>query len=331
MPDIFPLVPPHAIAPDEWRSLASDALACRREDAAVLKVTGSGRVACLQGLVTCDIVKAGDGSRVFGALLTGKGMIVAPLWIARLADAIWLELPADGLAAVRDVLTRSLPPRLCRYEDLTPVTASVGVYGPRAADVLTRVLGEAPCDAAAIAYASGTAVLARSVARGLSGWDVLMPVALLRAFTDDLASNGARAGSAALLESARILGGIPRLGAEIDERTLPQEVRLEELGAISYTKGCYLGQETVARVHFRGHPNRRLASLALEGPPAPPPLDLALDGKPVGRLTSAAWSEADQRWNALAVLRRDLSDGTVLALPGNARATIQPDPWPPSA
>jgi len=316
-------IPPGAVGPAEARALAERALACRREDAAVLKLTGTGRVACLQGLVTCDVVKPGDGSHLFGALLTSKGMIVAPLWISRLADAIWIELPADVAPAVREVFARSLPPRLCRCEDLTPTSAAVGVYGPRAAAALSRVLGVTPpAGAAAVPYASGVAIVARSVARGLDGWDVLLPVALVRVFTDDLASSGTEPGTSALLETARILAGIPRLGLEIDERTLPQEVRFEELGAISYTKGCYLGQETVARIHFRGHPNRRMVTLALEAAPAAPPIELMRGERSAGRLTSAAWSERDRRWIALAVVRRDIAAGTELTLQGGGGASV---------
>ena len=322
-------VPPGAVGAAQTRALAERALACRREDAAVLKLTGTGRVACLQGLVTCDVVKPGEGSHIFGALLTNKGMIVAPLWISRLADAIWIELPAAGAPAVREVLARSLPPRLCRYEDLTPTSAAVGVCGPRAAAALSRVLGGTPpAGAAAVPYASGIAIVARSVARGLEGWDVLLPVALVRAFTDDLASSGVEPGTPALLETARILAGVPRLGVEIDDRTLPQEVGLEELGAISYTKGCYLGQETVARIHFRGHPNRRLVRLALGAEPAAPPLELLRGERSAGRLTSAAWSERDRRWIALAVVRRDVGAGTELAIQGGGEATVLGDPSP---
>ena len=326
------LVPPGAVGAAEARALAERALVCRRDDAAVLKLTGTGRVACLQGLVTCDVVKPGDGSHLFGALLTNKGMIVAPLWISRLADAIWIELPAEVAPAVREVFARSLPPRLCRCEDLTPTSAAVGVYGPRAAAALTRVLGATPpAGAAAVPYASAVAIVARSAARGLDGWDVLLPVALVRVFTDDLASSGTEPGTSAVLETARILGGIPRLGLEIDERTLPQEVRFEELGAISYTKGCYLGQETVARIHFRGHPNRRLVTLALEAEPAAPPIELLREERSAGRLTSAAWSERDRRWIGLAVVRRDVAAGTALALQGGGAATVLGDGAPGEA
>ncbi len=324
-----PPVPQGAAAPEEWRALESGAVVVRRDDSAALRLTGTGRVACLQGLVTCDVVKPGDGTRLFGALLTNKGMIIAPLWIARLEDQIVIELPAEAAPAVMDILVRSLPPRLCRAEDISPTHAAIGVYGARADEVLGRVLGQVPSagGAALASWANGSAVVAASVARGAAGWDVVLPVALARAFADDLLANGAVSGGAALFEVCRIEAGIPRLGAEIDDRTLPQEVRCEELGAISYTKGCYLGQETVARIHFRGHANRRLAALALDRAPPRAPLALLQDGRGVGRLTSAAWSNTVDAWIGLGVVRREIEDGASLQLDAGGEATVRLASW----
>jgi folate-binding protein YgfZ len=323
-----PPVPQDAAAPEEWRALESGAVVVRRDGTSALRLTGTGRVACLQGLVTCDVVMPGDNTRLFGALLTNKGMIVAPLWIARLEDQIVIELPTEATPAVMEVLVRSLPPRLCRAEDISATHAAIGVYGARAAEVLERVLGQAPpAGAAHVSWATSRAIIAVSVARGMVGWDIVLPAALSRAFADDLLANGARTGGATLLEVCRIEAGVPRLGAEIDDRTLPQEVRCEELGAISYTKGCYLGQETVARIHFRGHANRRLAALALDRAPPRAPLALLRDGRGVGRLTSAAWSNTVDAWIGLGVVRREIEDGASLQLDAGGEATVRLASW----
>ncbi len=326
----LPLLGPEAVPAADAAALDSGALAVPREGDARLRLTGSGRVACLQGLVTSDVVKAGEGSRSFGALLTNKGMIVAPLWISRLAEAVLLELPAVAAPAVHDVFARSLPPRLCRHEDVTGTTIAIGLYGPRAAEVLARVVGPFPAGASELPYASGRVAVAPAVQRGVPGFDLVAGAALARALLDDLLVQGASAGGSAALERARILAGIPRLGAEIDERTLPQEVRFEELGAVSFTKGCYLGQETVARLHFRGHANRRLAGLALEEAPASLPLELTLQDRPVGRLTSATWMPDLGRWFALGVVRRELEPGTEVRTAAGPVATVLRDPWAPA-
>jgi folate-binding protein YgfZ len=303
-----PVVRRGDVMPEERAALTDGAVLMRHTGTTLLRLTGTGRVACLQGLVTSDVSR-GAGSQ-FSALLTAKGMVVAPLWIAIRADDIVLALPAAASPAVRDVLGRTLPPRLCRFDDVTELLVSFGVYGPEAA----AALADAPGDRLA------------AVARGAPGFDCLVPAELAEPFAEQVGA-AATGGGAALLEECRVLAGIPRLGAEIDDRTLPQEVRLDDLGAISYTKGCYLGQETVARLHFRGHANRGLVLLVLDAEPVAPPAELVSGGKAAGRLTSVAWSEELDAYVALAVVRREVEDGAEVALPGGGSAVVRRDRW----
>jgi folate-binding protein YgfZ len=294
-------IPKGAVTRAEWRAVDEGAAVYVRSAVARYRLTGSGRIACLQGLVTADVAKAPDGSRVFGALLTNKGMIVAPLWIDRLPDAVIVETPAAAGPLLADVFARSLPPRLCRWEDITGTTTGIGLYGPRAG------AGVPP-----------PATFLPAVVRGVRGVEGHVAREAARDLVDALAAQGAIRVGEALMESCRILAGIPAIGSEIDEKTLPQDARYEDLGAISYTKGCYLGQETVARVHFRGHPNRQLALLVLDAEPGDPPLDATQGGQSAGRLTSAAWSDELDAWAGLAMLRRDIADGANLAVGGTS-------------
>jgi aminomethyltransferase len=117
------------------------------------------------------------------------------------------------------------------------------------------------------------------------------------------------------LERLRILARTPRLGRELDDRVMPAEAGLDER-AISFTKGCYPGQEPVARLHYRGHPNRGLRVLALEGAELPAyDAELTLDGKVVGRVTSAT-PDPEHGVVALAYIRREVSDDAILDLSG---------------
>jgi folate-binding protein YgfZ len=303
-------IPRDAVSDAEWRALEHGAVVHVRTGESRFAVTGKGALLCLQGLVTCDLAKAPDGSRLYGALLTSKGMIVAPLWIARTnAEHFTVETPATAAAALREVFAKSLPPRLCRWEDLSDATTGIGLYGPRAG------AGIGPFPAALPA-----------VVRGAHGLDGDLPADAAATLVTGLTAAGAVPASDALMASCRILAGIPSLGAEIDDKTLPQEVRGDELGAISYTKGCYLGQETVARVHFRGHPNRRLALLVLDGEPAAAPADASLDGKAVGRLGSAVWSDELDAWVGQAVIRREVEDGATLQT-GGTTAVVRQGRW----
>ena len=134
-----------------------------------------------------------------------------------------------------------------------------------------------------------------------------------------LSAAGALAGDESDLHAARLLSGWPALGVEIDERTLPQEVRYDEIGGVSYTKGCYTGQETVARLHFRGHTNRELRGLRWT---APEPLEgraIVYGEKEVGSVRSTLTLE--DRVLGLGVLRREVEPGETVTA-GGRRATV---------
>jgi folate-binding protein YgfZ len=319
----------------ERETLARGAGVIVRSGLARFRLAGGGRVACLQGLVTCDVEKPGDDSHLFGALLNAKGMIVSPLWIFRLPDALIVETPEAAGPVIEEVLERSLPPRLCRHEVVTAETACVGLYGATAGRALAATTGMVESPAAGrvvhLTHAGAPVVAARVAARGLDGFECLVSAAEAPALAAALAAAGAASISPTLLEERRILAGFPRLGAEIDDKTLPQEVRLDELGAVSYTKGCYLGQETVARVHFRGHANRHLRGVALERVPGALPLELVDGGRRIGQLTSACWWEAGGCYAGLAVMRRDAAPGATVQLADDSIGSVRELPWESAA
>jgi folate-binding protein YgfZ len=130
---------------------------------------------------------------------------------------------------------------------------------------------------------------------------------------------GARVGDESDLHALRILAGWPALGFEIDERTLPQEVRYDEIGGVSYTKGCYTGQETVARVHFRGHTNRELRGVYWDRAGALEGRAVTSGGREVGTLRSTLTLE--DRALGLAVIRREVSPGEEV-IAGGRRAMV---------
>ncbi|HEY6089153.1 MAG TPA: hypothetical protein VD771_05145, partial [Gemmatimonadaceae bacterium] len=157
------------------------------------------------------------------------------------------------------------------------------------------------------------AIIARVPEMDLDGFEIFVPKATSDALKAALIRAGASAGSAETWEITRIENGRPQWGADMDDSTLPQEANLDELGAISYTKGCYIGQETVARVHFRGHVNRFLRKLRFVTRPAPPKGAELVDetGKVIGDIRSVALSP---RYGgvALGMVRREVPPGTTL-------------------
>src|SRR5256886_1485896 len=241
-------------------------------EAAVVTLTGPGAVTAAQGLLTNDVDKPGDGAFVYGALLTPKGMIVVDAWVARLGATMSFAIAAQGRERALAIFTRSVPPRLARLADRTAELAVYRLAGPNALAVAGAAGLPVPsAPGRVVAAPGGTSEIARATEGAPFTLQLTLPMAETEVQSARLAAAGAVPVDAATLELARILAGWPRLGAEVDDKTIPQEVRYDELGGVSYTKGCYTGQETVSRLHFRGHTNRYLRGLLFDAePPATP-------------------------------------------------------------
>jgi len=271
------------------------------------------------------VASPGPDTVSYGALLTAKGMIVADFVILRDTAGFLLLGSSAARAPALDLLRKLLPPRLARLADLTGQRAVLWVLGPEAEPVASQAglpWPPAPGRLIGLPTDAGPSTLARPTPA--MPWSALVagPAPAVEAVTDRLLRAGAAIGTASDLEAARILAGWPALGREIDERTLPQEVRFDDLGGVSYTKGCYIGQETVARVHFRGHVNRLLRGLVWTGEP-PTGAEVSSGGKVVGRVTSVL--ELGDRTLGLAVLRREIELGAEVEAGGRpARVTGLP-------
>ncbi len=269
---------------------------------AVLHITGPGAVACVQGLFTNDIEKGPLPMLRWGAFLSPKGMIISDLWIARDASGCWLIVPEEGVEPVRSLLTRSFPPRLARVTDRSAELAVNWIRSrqsekPTPSGMLFQPDGNAPFDSLLVAPPDATPQLI----------DPLPPE---------------------VADGIRLLDGWPVLGREIDDRTLVQEVRFDELGGVRYDKGCYVGQETVARLHFRGHPNRTMRILAGSGDPLTDDAVVGAEGREVGRL--ATLGVTGEKWFGSAKVRREVADGDRVSI-GNSSATVLPLPLPEPA
>lgn len=297
------LAPDVTLTDDELRSLATSDLAVAGTDA-VFRVEGVGALNCLQGLFTNDLLKPGLPSLHWGAFLTPKGMIITDAWVRRDDLGAWLIVPGQARGRVTELLKRTIPPRLARAVDTTNEVAVRRLFGradrvPQG-DAFARPSGPAPFTALVVSRDPATSDAVLSDA----GW---------------------RFAPMALAEGVRVAAGWPALDREIDGKTIPQEARFDELHGVSYEKGCYTGQETVARVHFRGHVNRQLRGLEWrEGPPLTS--TVSRDGAPVGTIRTLL--QAGDRIVALAVLRRELAVGDAVEA-GNARATVAALPFEP--
>jgi folate-binding protein YgfZ len=295
----------YPISTSQLRSLRSGA-SLAPEPVAVFRVEGPGALTCLQGLLTCDLAAPGDASLSYGALLTPKGMIVVDPWVLREADRFTLLLGAPAREAAAQLLKRVLPPRLARLTDLSEEWGAAWLLGSAALDRFARVNATPlPGAGRVVNLGDGRAgLLAGGTTLAPFSGLVLGPATELTALLERAERAGMARGNGATLAAARVLAGWPTLGREIDERTLPQEVRFDELGAVSYVKGCYTGQETVARVHFRGHVNRTLRGVKVAGALPLSQRSLMLGDKDAGTIRTALLLEGHLL--ALAVVRREV-------------------------
>ncbi len=273
---------------------------------AVLEVAGPGAVQCIQGLLTSDVESAGNGGVTYGAVLTTKGRIICDMWVTRTDGKLWITVPSEGLPAVQAVFTKYLPPRLAQVKDKTDQLAILRLAGPNAS-ILARKAGLAvpdPGQSTSAIIGGVNCLVSRPGEAAYFNIQVQIDHDDAPGLAARLYDAGATHGTAAGLELARILSGWPRYGAEIDEKTLPQEVRFDEHNGVSYTKGCYTGQETVARLHFRGHVNRSLCGLIWSEVPDTSVDTVSQDGVTVGRVTSLAWIESLRQQIGLAIIHR---------------------------
>lgn len=320
----------HVVAPDEVpdnhvRAVLEGAVAAEA-DVAVLELTGSGAVSCLQGLLTNDVEAPGPVGFVYGAVLTPKGMIVCDLWVARQDATLSLLAPAVGRAPLLDVFNRFVPPRLARVIDRSADFTVIRVVGPQTRDRFTRhgIAVPKPGRCSPIEIAGVHCECARPPHDQPFAVQLAAARADRESILQGLRAMGIEVSAPPSLDVARVLAGWPRLGAEIDHKTLPQEVRYDEVDGVSYSKGCYTGQETVARLHFRGHANRYLTGLRWhdDSPDVAQPAILR-DLKQVGRVTSVVWIPSAAVFVGLGIIRREIGEAQVVDAAGAPAETVE--------
>ena len=263
----------------------------------LVRATGADRVSFLQGMLTNDVARLEPGRNRPALLLTIQGRVTADVRVAGTDDALLLDVDVRA----RDALLAALDKLLIADDvELTVAdVAMIGLAGKLESQVPLLLGGE---------LGAADAVVHSNPADAPKLWDAFVEA-------------GARPIGMEALEARRVELVIPRIGLDMDESTLALEVPVDY--AISQTKGCYLGQEVVARGTARGHVNRKLVSMALAGPLPPVGSPLVRDGKEVGRLTTVARAFGAGTGAALGFVRREAWDpGTELAVRHGHAVTI---------
>jgi folate-binding protein YgfZ len=306
---------------NEYSALHNGALFFDRSDRTRTRISGPKAAELVTGMVTNDVSSLVIGEGQYAAALTPKGKIVADLRIFALDEALLIDTSAPSSAGWKEMVRKYINPRVAPYHDATAELSDIGVFGRSSRSIVSRVTGIDDRELLALApyshltrpFGEFTIIVARVPEMDLDGFEIFVPTEAVETITAKLRAAGVAAGSSETWEIARVESGRPKWGADMDDTTLPQEANFDELGAISYTKGCYIGQETVARVHFRGHVNRFLRKLRFITRPPPPSGAELVDetGKVIGDIRSVALSP---RFGgvALGMVRREVLPGTTL-------------------
>jgi folate-binding protein YgfZ len=272
-----------------------------------IDVLGPDGAEYLQGQLTNDVEALGVGEGQYAALLDRKGHMQADLRVLRVGEgAILLDTePQTKDAALRHLAMYSIG-RDVQVGDATTERAFISLIGPRAAEIAgTPPLPEFANEATKLASVDVVAVGTRE------GIDILFPAAERERVIAALTEAGAVEVTPEAVEILRVEAGVPRFGAEMDAGTMPAEASIVD-DVVSFTKGCYIGQETVARLHYKGKPNKHLRGLRLSSAAAPGAA-LRLGDKEVGTLGGAVVSPAHGPIG-LAIVRREAEPGTEITV-----------------
>lgn len=300
-----------------------------RPAAGGLRLAGADRVRFLNGLVTCEVKGLAEGEGAYGFVTSVQGRVLADLAVLALDDELWLEVPAGEEEAVANHLAKYLIAD--RVEIVALPATPLTLAGPRAAGLLESILGRGalPGESWSHRPAELGGLPGRVVRRGIApveAFDLWLQPSAGDAVRGHLLAAGAVPAGPDAWDVLRVERGVPLFGRDFGPDNFPQETGLGEL-AVSYQKGCYLGQEIVARIHYRGGVNKALRGLRFPGAESPPPTGTPLlaDGRPAGTVGTSALSP-DHGPIALAILHnRANAPGTTLDFEGGtAEVTTLP-------
>ena len=304
-----------------------------RSERGRLRLTGHERQSFLQGMVTNDVGNLTPGTGCYSLMLDATGHILNDMRVLCTEEYLLLDVEPEQAAFVTETLDKFLIMEKCRIENVTATTGQAFIGGERASEMLIRagVTVEDGWREGRNRTHEGLLVAATHLL-SVPGFDIYGEPSAVSAFMESVKAAAAQASvtlepvEPAFLEPLRIEAGVPRFGADMDDRVLAPEIGQKER-AISYRKGCYIGQEIVARIDARGHTNRIFSGFILaEGDAPAPETPVMAEDKEVGRITSAALSPKMGVTLALGYIRNEqaVPDTTVSIGGRSARVSELP-------
>ena len=297
-----------ATTDSEYRAIISACGQVDRSERGKLALTGGGAKEFLQGQVSNDVVGLTPGTGCYAAFLTPKGKMLGDLRILDTGEELLLDTERVALQELFNMIRRFSIGYDVQLHKRTVQRGLISLLGPGA----SAAAGMPQLGATEHAHATGEidGIAVRAIRTDL-GVDLLCAADHTDELIGALSARAVPVVSEASADCVRIEHGRPRYGIDLDDSVIPQEADLNHR-AVSFTKGCYVGQETVARLYYRGKPNRQLRGVRLSEPAAAG-AEIAFGDRAVGRLTSVAESPA-LGWIALALVRREAPPGSHVAV-----------------
>ena len=295
---------------------------------AKIALTGGDRVRWLNGMVSNNVRDLPTGHGVYAFLLNAQGRIKADLYAFQRGESLLVDTEHSQREKVLQLFDHYIIADDVEVADISDQLTALGLTGPESRNVLERAGISVPqlgyLQFADMKWNSVSITVLRSGEEVKESWQVWIAPEHVRGLWDSLVKAGARPSGTSALNLFRISRGIPQFGQDIRERDLPQETG--QMRALSFTKGCYLGQEIVERIRSRGAVHRQFEAFAVEGPPPEAGTKMQADGKEVGEITSCAILPlaGGDRAVALGYVRREAVGKELHA--GEAKLTPTPTP-----
>ncbi len=320
---------PSDLVEAEYRALKEGAGLLDLSPRGLILASGKDAPRFLHGMLSNEVKGLEMGRGNYAFLLDVHGHILADLQILRTGDTSFLLICDPQLTEViLKTLRRYIIADVVKLEYQSAQTACLGLEGPCAREVLREAVGFDPPHMHALEHLYLEDLQARLIRASFAGeegfWILCTPDQATKVWQKSLEAGpalGLKPAGWEALEIRRIEAGILRYGADITEKNLPQETG--QMQAFSFSKGCYIGQEVVERIRSRGHVNRMLAGLLLEGEQkVPPGTEILAGDKPVGAVTSSVYSLGLRRNIALGYLRREHAEAGKQVMAGTVPAKV---------
>lgn len=315
-------------AGSEFKSLLTGCGVFEQRNRTTIRLSGKDRVRWLSGMITNKVKDLPEGHGVYAFVLNPQGHILADLYVYNRGESFLVDTAQDQSEKLLGIFRKYIIMDKVEIENLDNKLSGVGVSGPKSREILSKAGLELQdleqLQVIDLTWRGQPATLARMDNPAIESYELWLAPEDARQLVDALKQAGATSVSAQTLELFRIACGIPRYGQDIRERDLPQET--EQLRALNFNKGCYIGQEIVERIRSRGSVHRKFTGFEVSGPLPEAGTKIQAEGKDVGEVTSAA-TLPDSMPVALGYIRREAAESGHALQAGQAKLSVVDVPF----